>query len=62
MSATYALNRAKSSKLAFEIMLVSAIVETRNDQSLECITADVGIIGGLVYRCCSRVSAGGREE
>jgi hypothetical protein len=41
---TYALNRAKAPKLAFEILFISIVVKTRHYQCLESVTADVGIL------------------
>jgi hypothetical protein len=46
---TNALNRAKSAKLALEILLVGAVVKTRHNQRLEGIAADVGIIMRVIY-------------
>jgi hypothetical protein len=46
---TYAFNGAKAGKFAFEILLVGFIAETRNDQGLEGVATDIGILSRNVW-------------
>lgn len=44
----YTLNRTKTAELALEIVLSSIVAQARNDQRLECVAADIGVIAGVV--------------
>lgn len=45
---SYTLNRTKPTELALEIVLISIVAQTRNNQRLEGVTADIGVIAGIV--------------
>jgi len=47
--ATYALNRAKSTKLALKVLIIGLVVKARNYQRLKGIASDVWIIVRVVY-------------
>lgn len=40
---TYALDRAEPAKFALQILLISLIAQTRDDQRLERIATNVGV-------------------
>jgi hypothetical protein len=40
---TYALDRAEPAELAFQILFISLIAQTRDDQRLERIATNVGV-------------------
>lgn len=44
---SYALNGAETAKLPLEILLVGLVRESRNNQSLEGIAANVGVLVGF---------------
>lgn len=50
MNGTYTFDRSKAAKLLLEVALVRVVAEPGNNQCLEGIAANVGIIGGVVYR------------
>lgn len=53
---TYALDGAKTPELSLEITLVRIVTESRNDERLEGIASNVGVLGWFVWM--ARKSAG----
>lgn len=45
---TYTLNRAESTKLLLQIMLIGIIAESCDDQGLEGVATDIGIFGRFI--------------
>jgi len=49
---TYALDRPKATKLALEVLFVSTVVEARDDEGLECVSTNVGILMWVICISC----------
>ncbi len=45
---THALNRSKAVELALQVLLVGFVAQTRHDQRLVRVAADVGIFVGVI--------------
>lgn len=48
MAVTYALDGAKTPELPLEITLVRIVTESRDDERLEGIASNVGVLGWFV--------------